>query len=127
MKKIPVAVFTKISGNVTSCVEKSFYKAVFLHLSNYFENAVYGTVIDLPDSPCYKSYGDREITEAASRCYGSLPKEYRDSFFVMVRARRYNVKHSKNALSPIAVTLSPLGETCGIMISSRVQSPMPLT
>ncbi len=97
MKKIAVVVFTKISGNVTSCVEKAFYKAVFLHLSNYFENAVYGTVIDLPDSPCYKSYGDREITESASRCYGSLPKEYRDSFFVMVRARRYNVKHSKNA------------------------------
>ncbi len=97
MKKIAVAVFTKISGNVTLCVEKAFYKALFLHLSNYFENAIYGAVIDLPDSPCYKSYGDREITEAVSRCYGALPKKYKDSFFVIVRARRYNVKHTKSA------------------------------
>ncbi len=96
MKKIAVAVFTKINRNVTLCIEKAVHKAVFLHLSNYFEDAVYGTVIDLPGSPCYKSHGDREIIEAVSRCYGALPKKYKESFFVVVRARRYNVNRSKS-------------------------------
>ena len=96
MKKIAVAVFTKISGDITLCIERAVYKAVFMHLSNYFEDAVYGVVIDLPDSPCYKSYGDREIIETLSRCYGALPKKYKESFFAVVRARRYNVNRTKS-------------------------------
>lgn len=96
MKKIAVAVFTKINDNTTLCIERAVYKAVFLHLSNYFEDAVYGTVIDLPDSPCYKSHGDREIIETVSRCYGALPRKYKESFFIVVRARRYNVNRTKS-------------------------------
>ena len=93
MKRIGVAVYTKISGEVKKTVEAAFYKAVMLRLSSYIDGALYGVAIDLPDSLCYRSHGDAETVRYVEECFLSLPKRYRDVFFAVVRARRYNVKN----------------------------------
>lgn len=95
MGKIAVAVYAKISGNAEREVTAAFQRAVLLESSNYFENGVYGVVLDPPDSPCYISCRDGEIVLLAKRCLGALPNECRDKFFVTVRARRYNVNRGK--------------------------------
>ncbi len=95
MGKIAVAVYAKISGNAEREVRAAFKRAVLLKNSDYFENGVYGVVLDPPDSPCYKSCGDGNIVLAAERCLGSLPGKCRDKFFVTVRARRYNVNRGR--------------------------------
>ena len=95
MKRTVFAVYKKIGVSVSQEVEGAFLKAVYSHIANYTESCAYGIVFDLPDSTCYKSFGDSEIISAIERCYGALPVKYRDGFFVMVRVRRYNVKKVK--------------------------------
>lgn len=95
MEKTLVAVYKNINGNITLAIESAFRKAVFFRLANYLDNGVYGIFFDLPSSPCYRSFCDTKIENEVQRCYGALPKRYKDSFFVAIRPRRYNVKQGR--------------------------------
>ena len=95
MEKTLIAVYKKIGGNITISIESAFRKAIFLRLSNYLENGIYGIIFDLPDAPCYRSFCDSKIEEETQRCYDTLPQKYKDRFFIALRPRRYNIKQGK--------------------------------
>lgn len=70
-------------------VESVFERLLYMCLSNYSKSYVYGAVLDLPSSVCYREMHDYEIEDKAKRYLDMLKKRVRGSFFCVIRQRRY--------------------------------------
>ena len=70
-------------------VESVFERLLYMCLSNYSKSYVYGAVLDLPSSVCYREMHDYEIEDKAKRYLDMLKKRVSGSFFCVIRQRRY--------------------------------------
>ena len=69
--------------------EKAFRRLGDVYNSNYIENAVYGVILDLPPSVCYRTVSDGKISESAKRYFEEMKRGKNGRFFCAVRERRY--------------------------------------
>lgn len=80
-----VTVVYEADGNA----EKAFRRLGDVYNSNYIENAVYGVILDLPPSVCYRAVSDGKISEGARRYFEEMKRGKNGRFFCAVRQRRY--------------------------------------
>lgn len=69
--------------------EKAFQRLRDIYNSNYIENAVYGVILDLVPSVCYRTVSDGKISEGAGRYFEEMKRGKSGRFFCAVRERRY--------------------------------------
>ncbi len=80
-----VTVVYEADGNA----EKAFRRLSDVYNSNYMESSVYGVIIDLPPSVCYRTVSDCKISEGAKRYFEEMKRGKNGRFFCAVRQRRY--------------------------------------
>lgn len=74
-------------------VEGVFERLLYMCLSNYSKSYVYGALLDLPSSVCYRQMQDYEIEEKAKKYLAMLKNQVSGSFFCAIRQRRYSPKN----------------------------------